>query len=335
MSERPDAAELITRARVLTDASDHAAVVALLGELPRVQLLREPQLGYHLAYSCRRVGRGREVLELVEELEHHVQRSGLDWLVRRRVNLEAMLHYDRGDLERAELRWEEVVAHASGAGDREMLAAAYNNLGVIHTLRDAVDHAVAAYQRALTAWRELGDARGAAQAHCNLAILLRELGRRADAESHFEQATQLARTSGSEDVLGRVEEEQAVLQLATGDAEFAAASARRALHRFSRIRDLSGQGEAERVLGIVLLRERRLAAARERLERALGLAEQSGNQLLDAETREAMAVLADLEGAAELAEEHRQAAARLFSAMRAEPWGRRMREGTTALARLG
>lgn len=329
MDETPG---LLSAARSRAESGDFLGVVGLLEPVPRADLLGEPELGYHLAYAWRRLGRAREALELARALDVPVRRRASDWLLRRRTNLEAMLLYDIGDLRGAGATWELVVELAARADDRQLLAAAHNNLGVLHTIHDRMEEALATYQRALLACRSLGDTRGMAQASQNIAIVFRELGMSDDAESHFQEALRLSRLASSEDVRGRVEEERALLQLERGDPVLARASAARALRRFSAIRDAAGEGETRRVLGIIALRERKLGLAAEHLGHALRLAGEIPNPLLEAETHEALALLAELDGRAADAAQHRDAGRARFQAMGAEPWGSRIRKRTSQFA---
>ncbi|MBW3552652.1 MAG: tetratricopeptide repeat protein [Gemmatimonadetes bacterium] len=325
--------ELLARARILEEARDYPGIVALL-EPPDDTHLAEPELGYRLAYAWRRVGRSRDALSLTEALEAPVRRRAEDPLARRRVSLEAMLRYDIGEVSRAEQLWERLAADATEAGDHVLAAAAFNNLGVVRTLQDRTEEALASYNRALLASRRLGDRRGLAQAHQNLAILYREKGLGREADSHFRQAIDHARASGSEDVLGRAEEERALLFLDRDDEPMASITARRALERLGGIDDVGGAGEARRVLGIVALRGRHQAEARRFLQEALEDARVSGSALLRAETLEALALLEAVEGRADRAESHRREAADLFDGMGAAAWGRRIRSRTAAFARV-
>lgn len=324
--------ELLARVRAFADAGRYAEVADLLGPRPRDELIAEPELGYHLAYAWRRTGASAEALRLCEELDVPVRRTAAEWLIRRRLNLEAMLRFDHGDLPRADQLWNAVVEHASAADDQALLSAAHNNLGVIYTLQDRVDSALAAYNRALLAARQLGDRRGIAQAHQNLAILFREMSLTGEADTHFSQALRTARAAASDDVVGRVEEERALLLLDLRDARLAEVTAERALRILTGIGDVSGEGEALRVLGIIALRQRSTDRARSYLEGARELAERTHSALLEAETLEALAVLHVLEGSGEAAHALEEQAAVRFSAMHAEPWGRRIRARTAALA---
>lgn len=328
---RTASSELIARVRDLEADNDFRGVVRLLEPVSRADLLRYPELGYQLAYAWRRMGRAGDALELTEALQLPVRRRAAPGLERRRLNLEAMLRFEAGDVEWASSLWQRLVERASVDGDHLLLAAAHNNLGVIHTLMGQHSQAIATYGRALMAYQRLGDRRGLAQAHQNLGITCREAGLTSESEAHFRNAIAFARSTGSEDVLGRAEEERSLLYMAEGDTEMAEITARRALQRLEREGDLVGVGEALRVMGIVALRERRTADASERLEGALTRARETNNALLEAETLEAMAVLAESEGQVDLAHRRRADADAIFQRMNAAAWGRQMRARTREL----
>lgn len=324
--------DLLSRARALESGGSYADVVRLLEGVARGALFAEPELGYRLAYAWRRTGASADALRLCTDLDVPVRRSAADWLIRRRLNLEAMLRFDHGDVAGASALWQAVVEHASAAGDQALLSAAHNNLGIVHTLQDHMEDAVAAYNRALLAARQAGDRRGAAQAHQNLAIIFREKRMPLEADAHFRQAAQGAVAAASDDVRGRVEEERALLLLDLDDARLAEATADRALRILEDISDVSGAGEAHRVLGIISLRRRDDVKARGHLLRALDLAARVHNALLEAETLEALAVLAMRQDGTDAAHAYREDATERFARMHAEPWGRRIRERTAELA---
>ncbi|HSK20229.1 MAG TPA: tetratricopeptide repeat protein [Longimicrobiales bacterium] len=324
--------DLLSRARALESEGSYADVARMLEPVARETLLAEPELGYRLAYAWRRTGASADALRLCTDLDLPVRRSAADWLIRRRLNLEAMLRFDHGDVAGAAALWQAVVEHASAAGDQALLSAAHNNLGIVHTLHDHMEEAVAAYNRALLAARQTGDRRGAAQAHQNLAIIFREKRMPLEADAHFRQAAQGALAAASEDVRGRVEEERALLLLDLADVRMAEATAGRALRILKGINDVSGEGEAHRVLGIICLRRQENEKAREHLLRALDLAARAHNALLEAETFEAMAVLATRVDGTDAAHTFREQAEERFVRMHAEPWGRRIRARTTELA---
>lgn len=332
---------MLEGARQCEAAADFPAVVALLKDIPHDELLAEPELGFTLATALRRVGEWERAYALTHALGAACARQGRASLARRRLNLEAALHFDRGHLHEAEVRWAELVDVASREEDDRMTSDACNNLGVVFTLLARTDEALASYARALAAAQRLGDVRGMAQAHQNLAIAYRELGFLHEAGSHFERAVEHASAAGIDEILGRAEEERALVMLAQGDARLAEATATRALNRFRSRGDRAGQGEALRVLGIIALARRRFEDAHAHLDDALELARACRAPLLEAETLEAIGALHAVESrrgedAATSSEppaaEHAlQAAERIFAAMGAEGWGRQLRAGLRAL----
>lgn len=314
---------VLARAREREAAGDYGGVVALLGDIAGAELLAEPQLGFTLATALRRVGAWERAFELTRALDGACARQGRASLARRRLNLEAALYFDRGHLHEAVVRWAGLVDAASRADDEQMVSNACNNLGVVFTLLARTDEALASYARALAAAQRLGDRRGMAQAHHNLAIAYRELGFLEEAGTHFERAVEHAAVAGVDEILGRAEEERALVMLEAGDARLAQATATRALERFRSRGDRLGEGEALRVLGIIAMARRRHADARAHLDAALVLARACRAPLLEAETLEALTALEDETGVTTAS--YRANAERIFAAMGAEAWGRQQR----------
>ena len=326
MTERDESVvDLLQRVRRLQAEHDHRGVVETLDGVARPDLLSEPGLGYALAVAHRALGQPDEAYTLVMELREPCARRGRDRLFRQRLNLEAALEFEHGDLQRAGELWQTLLDAASGAADNELIAKASNNLGILHTLGGRSWEALTSYSRALAASHRLGDRRGLAQAHQNLAITFRETGYDGEADAHFQEAISHAQAAGGADVLGRAEEERALLFLMNGDPGMAEVSGQRALTRLRGIGDLAGEAEALRVLGLVALADRRTDAARERLTDALERSRSVGVPLLEAETLTALAGLERALGAEDAASERAASAARIFHEMGAEEWGERVR----------
>ncbi len=290
-------AQRLRLARERWAANDVAGVVAELGPLPDEDLLAEPELGFLLANACRRLGDPVRARQLVAALADVCARRGLDALESRRRNLAAALEFDRGDLAAAAAGWEQVVEAASRAGDEATLTKAWTNLGVVHTLRAAWPEALACHGRALAQAHRMGDRRVAAEAHQNIALAYRELGFTREADAHFLSALDGAQRSDADDIAGRVEAERGLAFLLAGDDRFAEAAAARALTRFLRVRDVTGTGEAERVLGLVALARGDIAGAAERMQRARRAGESGGALLLVAEADIALALIGAQAGA--------------------------------------
>ncbi len=323
---------LLERARVLVAGRDYPGLAALLGPVPREQLLAEPELGFLLAEAWRRGGERSGALGLARALERVCRRRGNDRLFRERSNLEGILLFEAGELGGAEVEWRRLVDASSRAGDEEFVARANQNLGIIYTLAGRWEEALASHERAIVAYQRLGYLRGLAQAHNNLAISYREMGFLNEADQAFRQALEFARSDGSEDELGRIEQEWALLTALRGDAALAGVTAERSLRRFRQLGEPGGAGDALRVLGIVALWDGRLEQARARLDEALRLARELHLRLLEAETVAALAALALAAGDAAAAERLRQEGDKIFAELDASRWGVQIRRQLAARA---
>ncbi len=316
---------LLEQARALVAGRDYPGLAALLGPVPRSQLLAEPELGFLLAEAWRRAGEQARALELARELEPVCRRRGNDRLFRERSNLEGILLFESGELAGAEAEWRRLLDASSRAADDEFVARANQNLGIIYTLAGRWEEALASYERAIVAYQRLGYLRGLAQAHNNLAISYREMGFPDEADQAFRQALEFARTDGSMDELGRIEQEWALLTAIRGDAALARVTAERALSRFRKLGEPAGAGDALRVLGVVALWDGRLEPARTRLNEALRLARELKLRLLEAETVEALAAVALATGNLAEAERLRAEGQAIFAELGAAAWGKQVR----------
>lgn len=327
----PDADSRLIEARERLRANDARGLVALLDGLDRDTLIAEPELGFLLATGLRRIGESPRAFELTLAIAASCERRGRDTLWRARLNLEAALRLERGEVAEAESAWQTLAESAGEAADSGALARTHNNLGIVYTLQGRWEEALASYARALAACHRLGDRRGLAQAHQNIAICYRELGFGRQADAHFRSAIDDGLASSSEDVVGRAEEERALLFLLDRDARLASATAERALDRLSRIGDVAGEGEALRVLGLIELAEGREAEAGRRLREALDKARTAGALLLEAEALEGLAAIQ----AADVDSDEATRAADLFESMGAAGWGAHARQRMSLLAQRG
>jgi len=322
---------LLSEARELLRANDARGLVALLGGLDREVLVAEPELGFLLATGLRRVGESARAFDITVDIASTCERRGRDSLWRSRLNLEAALRLERGEAAEAEAAWQTLVDAATRADDARTLARAHNNLGIICTLQGRWEEALAGYGRALAACHRLGDRRGLAQAHQNIAICYRELGFTRQSDAHFRSAVDDGTTAASEDVVGRAEEERALLMLLQRDPRLARVTATRALERLRRIGDTAGEGEALRVLGLIAMAEGHASDADRLLRQALDKAVDSGAALLEAETLEALATVLP----AEPGHGHSTKAEEIFVAFGAAGWGEHVRRRMEALWQVG
>lgn len=314
-------AELLERARTLNAARQYPELLQLLQGQPFDDLFEEPELALLYADVLRRVGQADRSVEISERLEPFCMRRGNDRLYRGRLNVLGMARFDLGHLEQAELAWNELAAKSQLAEDEEFAARANNNLGVLLTLSDRSDEALATYARAVAAYQRLGYRRGLAQTFHNLGITYRELDFLDDADEHFRRAGEYARLDESEDEIARVEQERAIVFYLAGDASMARTSAMRALERYERLEDPTGMGEVERTLALFHLGDGALDEAVASLERALELARNSKAALLEAETLAGLSYAYRRKPEEERAAGLEREARERFSALGADAWG--------------
>ena len=312
--------------RALHEARDAAGVVALLEQTPRDELLTHPRSAFYLADAWRRLGRRDEAAELLHDARNAFERRGNDALHRQRLNLVGALYFDTGCIAEAESVWRVLLDDASTAGDEEHVARANHNLGAIYTLQVRAQEAISAYERAMAAYRLMGNRRGLAQCHHNLGLTYRELDFAPKADGHFLQAIRYAIADRSEDEIARAEQERALLIYTDRhDARLARVTANRAMQRFSTLQEHAGVGETLRVLGLIELGEGRDDDARAHLRDAIAHAAATRAPLLEAESLEAISVLEERAGDTEAAHATRSRAQNIFEQIGAREWGQRER----------
>jgi len=323
---------LHSRARGLYEQRHYGELAELLAPMRAELVETAPYLAFYLADAWRRLGRQPDALALVADFTSASKRSGIPRLELDRLNLAGMLHFETGDIERAEQSWRELLDCASQDDSDEFVARANNNLGIIYTLELRVPEAVMSYQRALAAYQQLGSTRGLAQSHQNLAITYREMEDFDEADTHFSEAIRFARLSESEDEVARAEQERGLMiYLRARDALLARVTTRRALSRFSALGDATGVSDATRVLAMIELGEGDVDLATRHGEEALQHARKVGHLLLEAELLEVLAAAARKQRADERAAELESLAERTFEKMHARSWGERLRTVTARL----
>jgi tetratricopeptide (TPR) repeat protein len=317
---------IVERARHLFARHQWQELDALLGALSREELRAQPELGYWLADTWRRLGRQTEALDLLDEVTPSIKRSGVPRLALARLNLLGMLRFETGDIPAAEAAWRDLLAEASSERDEEYVARANNNLGIIYTLHGRPAEAIACYERAITSYRQLGLARHIAQSHQNLAITYRDMAHYQKADEHFLSAIRYATDAGSEDEVARAEQERSLLMYLAGrDAPMARATVTRALTRFASLGDPVGHADSLRVLAMVELGEGERQTAIGHAQDALAAARSAHHALLEAEVMEVLA------GAGVDREEMESLAEEKFGSVGASEWGRRFRSVVQAL----
>ncbi|MGQ0562391.1 MAG: tetratricopeptide repeat protein [Gemmatimonadota bacterium] len=324
-----DGLPLLEAVRARYRARRYQEVVRMLGELPRAQLLEQPELGFMLADAARRVGGIADVVELCSVVVDAARAGGASRVLCDALNLHGVLLLEHGQAHAAERAWFELVAVATQADDPEYVARASNNLGVSAILSMRLEDALSAFQRSVAAYLRLGYSRGLAQAHQNLAIVFRELDHDDESHAHFQRALTWAFAADCMDDVARAEQELALLLLySRRDVDAAQTSAQQALERFRELGEPAAIADAQRVLGMIILARGDRKEARKLLDAALDTARSQRLRLLEAETLTALAVIAPPASRYKL----EQQAEQIFQEIDAVRWGEQLRKRLGALA---
>lgn len=152
------------------------------------------------------------------------------------THLRGGIAFELGQLDEAEICFEQVIRLASERRNSQLVAKASNNLGSIAHLRGKPQLATSFYSSALSAYTTAEDATGQAQTSHNLSIVLREFGDFRNAAAHSQRALEAAIRTGDAGLQSVVLGGAAEVALAQGDLE----QARSLLAEATRLADLAG-----------------------------------------------------------------------------------------------
>jgi ATP/maltotriose-dependent transcriptional regulator MalT len=316
---------LLLRVWELRGARDFAALHALLGDVPRGELLRDPELGVPMAEALFHGGRWNRALALARGLRDACATHPEGLLERRRLAVEGQVLYGRGRLAPAMRLWRLLLELATAAGDELGVGIALLNLGSIASVRARWTEALSLYARAIAIGQRLGRKHLLALAHGNQAGIYLERGLVGDADHHLRHGLALLGTVGLPHEIARMEVTLAALQLRAGDARLAAHTALRARERLDALGFEAGAADALRVLGMAARAEGRLDHARDLLEEAHRRLRGGVDRVTEAEVLEERAVVEQAAGYPVAAERAADAAARLYTRLTAPRRAARLR----------
>ena len=167
------------------------------------------------------------------------------------LNVQAVIHWQRGQLDEAERLYLAAQACGEKAGDRRLTAMIEQNRGIIANVRGELSRALGHYRESIAAYRSLGLTREMCGALINLGVLHTDLEQWADAERAFAEVEQLA--DHNDDTMTRVllDANVAELAIARGDYARARAAAGRALGLARSLGDVRAEAELHKHLGVV------------------------------------------------------------------------------------
>jgi putative nucleotidyltransferase with HDIG domain len=249
-----------------------------------------------LAEALRRLGgihRRRHELDLAAELSrrsYEVARSTDDrTLVGEALNALAMIHFARGDWERARHELDHALSIATESD--ALRARIEQNLGTMANVEGDLDTALEHYQRSFESFRAAGDRRGCAIACHNIGMNKADRELWPEADASFRASLQIAESIGDVNLRGLTLLNRSEVHVARQEFDAAKRSADEALHIFDGLGARDLKAEAYKFLGVVYRETGRPQLAEARLKMAVDLASEIGAVLAQAEATRELAVL--------------------------------------------
>ena len=250
-----------------------------------------------LAEALRRLGnihRRRHQLDVAADLTQRSFEVSLGAnepsLVGEALNALAMVHFARGDWERARQELERALAVA-GDNDAALRARVEQNLGTMANAEGNLDAALAHYERSLEAFRAAGDGRGLAIAYHNIGMNKADRELWTEADVFFRASLELAESSGDVNLRGLTLLNRTEVHVARQEYDAGKHSAEAALRIFDQLGAREQKADAYKFLGILYRETGRPQLAEARLKTALDIAGEIGAVLSQAEATRELAVL--------------------------------------------
>jgi putative nucleotidyltransferase with HDIG domain len=250
-----------------------------------------------LAEALRRLGnihRRRHELDVATDLTQRSFEVALGVndpsLVGEALNALAVIHFVRGDWERAREEAQRALA-VSGDNDAALRARVEQNLGTMANAEGDLDGALTHYQRSLDAFRAAGDKRGLAIAYHNIGMNKadRELWQEADVS--FRTSLEIAESIGDVTLRGLTLLNRTEVHIARQEFDAGKHSAEAALRIFDQLGARELKADAYKFLGVLYRETGRPQLSEARLKTALEIAGEIGAVLAQAEATRELAVL--------------------------------------------
>jgi putative nucleotidyltransferase with HDIG domain len=206
-------------------------------------------------------------------------------------NCLGIVHQALGQLELAETFYLEAQALAMKAGNKRLMVMIDQNLGTVASIRGDTVAALDRYQAALTCYRALDDDIGAARALNNIAMAHVDLKQYALAEEAFNSALMAAENRRDAETLGTLQLNRADLYLKQDRFDDARACLDQAFEIFGRLGSTSGIGETYKAYGVLYRQSGKLHLADAHLSLVAELAQQADHPLLEAEAERESALV--------------------------------------------
>jgi diguanylate cyclase (GGDEF)-like protein/putative nucleotidyltransferase with HDIG domain len=247
------------------------------------------------------------------------------------VNVQAVIHWRRADLDGAEALFLQARSAALRGGDRTLAAMTSGNLGIIAAVRGDLAEALHHYSVALEHHRALNRAVDMCMQLNNIGRLHTDLGRWQEAEQAYDEAVAISEEIGDRTKRIGLEINRAELWLTRGDLRRAGETANAALQLSEETGERAWAAEIAKLLGVLKRRTGVPVEAERHFDDAVKLAEAQHDLLLLAETLRERAELYRGQGRNREALQNLNRAHRLFEQLRAK---RELANVDSSVARL-
>ena len=236
------------------------------------------------AEALARTGSDRQACEWLTRCEPALLASGDHYSHRHALNLLGVALFGLGRLDDATQAVGRALDLANQADDLLLLARAANNLGAIANLQGGYEAALSYYRLSIPVYQRLGNCRGIAETHHNMAITFRDLDELDHADENERMAGEYAAGGVSPRVVVMCRIGRGEIALRRGDPRLAEMTARSALLELQELDDPLNEADASRLIGAACTAQRRYAEALELFDHALGIARERSHALNEAET---------------------------------------------------
>src|SRR5918997_4473319 len=211
-------------------------------------------------------------------------------LVGESLNALALIHFVRGDWERAREEANRALAVA-GDADAALRARVEQNLGTMANAEGDLDAALAHYERSLEALRAAGDRRGLAIAYHNMGMNKADREQWPEADAFFRASLEIAESIGDVSLRALTLLNRTEVHIARQEYDAGRHSAEEALRIFDQLGAREHKADAYKFLGVLYRETGRPQLAEARLKTALEIAGEIGAVLAQAEATRELAVL--------------------------------------------
>jgi tetratricopeptide (TPR) repeat protein len=313
----PSRDEHLASARALAQSAEWRKLAAFVRTVSIDLKVLGPELVVLYAEALTRTGQEREASDWLTRAQPFLIAERDAAILRRALNLLALTQFTLGRLEETNTTFASVLEMAHRAEDFLLVARASNNLGAIANLQGNREVALGYYRLAIPMYQRLGNQRGIAESHHNMAITFRELSQLEESDEEEYKAMEYAASGNAPRISTMARIGRAEVALRHSDLQLAQTGATIAVEEARALDDPFTEADGHRLLGVVVGVQGKYEEALQAFDRALSIATARSHALAEAETLRDRAILNTRRGFVDLARKDAQKAIDIFARMNA------------------